>query len=90
MWIYIERKTTAKNLRAFGKKNILVNDVLILEINNKGLLVAKTLYNKDDMNKMKFSQNSTGFERSKESFVNTTLRILRDKINDPLGTKKTN
>ena len=41
VFIYIERKTSGSKLRKFGKKNILVNNVLVLEINNKGVLINK-------------------------------------------------
>ena len=39
VWIYIERKTTASEIKTLGRKKLLTNSVLILEIDNKGLLV---------------------------------------------------
>ena len=34
VWIYIERKTTTKNLFKLARQKILVNNVLVLEIDN--------------------------------------------------------
>ena len=52
IYIYIERKTTGSKLTRLGKKKLIKNDVLVLEINNKGILLSKNFYNKDDMNKI--------------------------------------
>ena len=41
LWIYIERKTDSSSLTEFGSERILVNNVLLLEINNMGLLEKK-------------------------------------------------
>ena len=49
VWIYIERKQTQSKLKNFGKMKIFKNDVLVLEIDNYGILKKKEFYNKDDM-----------------------------------------
>ena len=41
IWIYIERKTTVSQLRTLGRKKLLVNNVLLLEFDNRGMLVKK-------------------------------------------------
>ena len=41
VYIYIERKTSSSKLSKLGKKVLIVNNVLILDINQKGLLVKK-------------------------------------------------
>ena len=44
LWVYIERKTTnSTRLLKFGQRELIVNNVLILEIDTKGLLVKKRL-----------------------------------------------
>jgi outer membrane protein assembly factor BamE (lipoprotein component of BamABCDE complex) len=40
VYIYIERKTSSKLVK-LGKKKLIKNDVLVLEIDNKGILLAK-------------------------------------------------
>ena len=88
VWIYIERKTSKGSLITLGKKKMLTNNVLILEIDNKGLLVKKDFFNIDDMNKIKFSEQSTIITYSKKSFVYDFLSSIRQKVNDPLGKRK--
>jgi hypothetical protein len=62
--------------------------VLLLEVNNAGILISKKFYNKDDMNKLKFDDVKTGVNYSKRSFIYNFLSSLRQKIDDPLGKKR--
>ena len=80
LWIYIERKNTKKSILSFGSKITEINNVLILEIDNKGLLVKKDLYQIDKMNKIKFSTENTSVNYSKNSFVYDFLSSLRQKV----------
>lgn len=88
VYIYIERKTTGSKLTKLGKKKLLVNDVLVLEIDNTGILLSKKFYNIDDMNKINFEETITGIDYSKKSFIFNFLSSLRQKIDDPLGKKR--
>ena len=88
IWIYIERKETKTSMTSLGRRKLTVNNVLILEINDMGILVDKKFLNKDDMKVVNFSKNKTGVITSKESFLYEFLSTLRQKINDPLGQKK--
>ena len=88
VWIYIERKETKSTITTLGRRKLMVNNVLILEINDKGVLVNKEFLNKDDMNTIKFSKRTTNVISSKDNFVYEFLSSLRQKINDPLGKKK--
>ncbi len=54
--IYLERKTSNSKLLKLGKKKLIANNVLLLEINNRGMLVKKELLKKDDINKLKLSE----------------------------------
>ena len=87
VWIYIERKITVGSIYKLGKRELSVNNVLVLEINDEGLLASKKLYKKDDMNDLKFDNSSTIGVYSKRSFVYDFLSSMRQKINDPLGKK---
>ena len=88
VFIYIERKTSNSRLTRLGKKKLLVNNVLVLEIDENGLLKNKTFYNKEDMKKIKFDENITSVNYSKRSFIYSFLSSLRQKIDDPLGKKR--
>ncbi len=88
VFIYIERKTSSSKLSKLGKKTLLENNVLILEIDNKGMLVSKQFFDKDDMQKIKFNEEITVVNYSKKSFIYNFLSTLRQKIDDPLGKKR--
>ena len=88
VWIYMERKTSSSQLRSLGKQKLLLNNVLILEFDTKGMLVKKDFLTKDDMNKLKISSSETQIINQKNTFIDNFLSSLRQKINDPLGVKK--
>ena len=88
LWIYIERKTNNSSLRELGSKRIVVNNVLLLEINKKGLLEKKEFLDLTNMKKLKFTEKTTEHLYKKDSFVYDFLSSLRQKINDPLGKRK--
>ena len=87
LWIYIERKKTRTTLLKFGKKKIYVNNVLLLEIDNTGILATKKLFNINDMNDINFVKDETEISYSKRSFVYDFLSSMRQKVNDPLGVR---
>ena len=87
LWIYIERKKTRTTLLKFGKKKIFSNNVLLIEIDTKGLLVKKDFMDIDDMKKIKFIKDETDISYSKKSFVYDFLSSMRQKVNDPLGVR---
>ena len=88
VYIYIERKTSSSRLSKLGKKVLMVNNVLVLDINQKGLLVKKEFFNKEDMNKIKFDENETKADYSKNSFIYNFFYTLRQRIDDPRGIKR--
>lgn len=88
LYIYIEKKTSSSKLTKLGSKDLLINNVLVLEINNKGILTSKKLYTKNDMMKIKFEEKITSANYSKESFINRFLFSVRQKIDDPTGKKR--
>ena len=87
LWIYIERKKTRTTLLKLGKKKILSNNVLLLEIDSKGLLAKKKFLDVNDMNEIKFIEDETDITYSKRSFVYDFLSSMRQKVNDPLGVR---
>ena len=87
VWIYIERKQTQSEIKNLGKMKILKNDVLVLEIDDYGILKKKEFYNKDDMENIKIVEATTksGFKRN--SFIYDFMSSMRQRINDPLGQR---
>jgi outer membrane protein assembly factor BamE (lipoprotein component of BamABCDE complex) len=88
IYIYIERKTSSSKLSKLGKKKLLKNDVLILEIDKTGILLSKKYYNKNDMKEINFDENETSVNYAKKSFILSFISSVRRKIDDPLGKKR--
>ena len=89
VWIYIERKQTQSKLINLGKMKIFKNDVLVLEIDNYGILKKKEFYNIKDMEKLKIVQATTEGGMKRNSFIYDFMSSMRQKINDPLGKRAT-
>ncbi len=87
VWIYIERKQTQSSLRKFGKMVIFKNDVLVLELDNYGILKKKEFYNQKDMKNLKVVEATTKSGYKKNTFIYDFMSSMRQKINDPLGKR---
>ena len=86
--IYLERKTSNSKLLKLGKKKLIANNVLLLEIDNRGMLINKEYLNQDDLKKLKFTNKTTKTIADQESFVSRALSGVITKIDDPLGKKR--
>ena len=87
-WIYMESVKTNSKLSKLGKRSLVRNNILILEFNKFGIVTNKKYLTKDDINKIKFEEQITKVDYNKKSLVYKMLSGLKDKINDPLGTKR--
>ena len=88
LYFYIERKTTTDKLIKLGKKKYLENNVLILEIDNRGIVLEKQFYDLTKMKKLKVVTKETTVDYQKQSFIYDFLSSMRQKVNDPLGKRK--
>ena len=86
IWIYIENRKTKSSLLKLGKNITLANNVLVLEIDKKGILKNKKFYNIDDQNELLFSDNKT-LMSDKDGFVYGVISSLRQKIDSPKRNK---
>ena len=87
VWIYIERKQTQSNIKNLGKMKIYKNDILVLEIDNYGVLTKKEFLNIDNMEDIKIVSDTTGAAFARNSFIYDFMSSMRQKINDPLGVR---
>ena len=71
-----------------GKRKLLENNVLILELNTKGIVKTKIFLDKDQMQDIKFTTALTDLSYQNKSIVRKVLTSVRSKINDPLGKKR--
>ena len=79
-WIYFERTITRGKLIRLGQNVLKENNILELRFNKYGVLVAKKLYNKDDMKKVKYSKKITKNDVSQKSFVGKFLSSIKQKM----------
>jgi outer membrane protein assembly factor BamE (lipoprotein component of BamABCDE complex) len=87
VWIYIERKLTQSELKNLGRMKLIKNDVLVLEIDDRGVLNNKSFYNKDDMENVKMVEATTKDGFNKKTFIYDFMSSMRQKMNDPLGMR---
>ena len=90
LWIYIERKQTQSKLTNLGKMKIFKNDVLVIELDNYGILKKKEFYNIEDMENIKIAEGTTESAFKRNSFIYDFMSSMRQKINDPLGVRAKN
>ena len=87
IWIYIERKQSQSKLKNLGKMKIFKNDVLVLELNNYGILKKKQFYNINDMEKLTLVEGTTKTGLKRNTFIYDFMSSMRQKMNDPLGQR---
>ena len=88
LYFYIERKTTTDRIIKLGKMKYLENNVLVLEIDNRGILLDKQFFDLKKMKKIKIVSKETTVDYQKQSFIYDFLSSMRQKINDPLGKRE--
>jgi hypothetical protein len=66
---------------------IIKNDILVLEINEHGILQKKEFYNQNDMDDIKIVEATTSEGFRKKTFIYDFMSSMRQKMNDPLGTR---
>ena len=87
VWIYMERKQTQSRLKNLGRMKVYKNDILVLEIDNYGILKKKDFYNLEDMEKVNIVKTKTTGNLTKNSFIYDFMSSMRQKVNDPLGVR---
>ena len=80
VWIYIERSQTRGKLLKLGQNVTLKSNVLVLKFDKYGILKEKEFYNKDRMNKIKFTKDKTKGVKSSRDFVYSFLSSIRQKM----------
>ena len=88
LWIYLEIEKTSKPIYSLGKKKIIKNNVLILEIDERGLLAKKDFLDINSMKDLKFSESETLNSYRKNTFVYQFLSSMRQRLNDPFAKRK--
>jgi len=79
-WIYFERTITRGKLIKLGQNVLKENNVLELRFNKYGILNSKKIYNKKNMNEVKYSKKQTENNITEKSFVGKFLSSIRQKM----------
>ena len=87
LWIYIETKKTNQSIFKLGKQKIEKNNVLVINLNEIGIVSKKEFYDINNLNKIKFSKKTTENIYEKNTYLYNLLSSLRDKINAPFKNK---
>ena len=88
LWIYIETKKTNQSIFKLGRKKIEKNNVLVIFLNDLGIVSKKEFYDIDNLNKLNFSKKTTDDIYEKDTYLYNLLTSLRDKINAPFKKSK--
>ncbi len=79
-WIYIERILTKGEYHKLGQNILKENNVLVLKFDKFGILKNKFFYDKNNKNKLKFTEKETTNEITQKSFVEKFLTSIREKM----------
>jgi outer membrane protein assembly factor BamE (lipoprotein component of BamABCDE complex) len=80
LWIYIERTLTKGKYHKLGRHELKTNNTLVLNFDKYGILKSKDFYDKNNINKIKFSKKTTENNLSKRSFVESFLQSVKKKM----------
>ena len=87
-WLYIERLKTNQSLIKLGSQKIRRNNILIVELDNAGIIKNKKLININDMNDIDYLKETTEKDFKNNNFIYGVLTSLREKVNAPAKNRK--
>jgi outer membrane protein assembly factor BamE (lipoprotein component of BamABCDE complex) len=79
-WIYFERTITRGDMIKLGQNVLKKNNIVELKFDKYGILSAKNNCNKENMNKIKYSEKTTKNINIKKSFVSKFLSSVKQKM----------
>ena len=87
VWFYFERLKTNQSLIKLGAQKIKRNNILIVKLDNKGILESKELLDLNDMNDINYIKTVTTKEFKNNNLIYGIFSSLREKINAPLRNR---
>jgi|TARA_B100000242_G_C42745746_1_gene347817 outer membrane protein assembly factor BamE (lipoprotein component of BamABCDE complex) len=82
-WFYLERLKTNQSLIKLGNQKIKKNNILIVQLDNRGLLIEKKMLDLSKMNDLVYFEKTTQKEFKQDNFIYNLFTGLREKINSP-------
>ena len=89
-WFYFERLKSNQSLFKFGKQKIKRNNILVVEIDQKGIVKSKNILDLNNMNDVKYVKEITVKDFKRDSTMYNVLSSLREKINSPARKRSKN
>ena len=87
-WFYFERLKTNQSLFKLGTQRIKKNNILIVELDDKGILKDKLLLDLNNMNDIKYLKAITSKEfKNNDNLLSGVVSTIREKINAPLKNR---
>ena len=87
IWFYFERLKTNQSIIKLGAQKIKRNNILIVKLDNKGILKSKELLDLNDMNDINYIKTVTTKEFKNNNLIYGIFSSLREKINAPLRNR---
>ena len=82
-WYYIERMKTNQSIIKLGSQKLKKNNILIVKLNNYGILESKKILDLNDMNNLKYFEKNTEKDFKENKILYGVLTSLKEKINSP-------
>tara|TARA_B100000579_G_scaffold388729_1_gene362060 strand:- start:1468 stop:1932 length:465 start_codon:yes stop_codon:yes gene_type:complete len=89
-WFYIQRMKQNQSLLKLGIKKIKKNNILIIEFDNRGILVKKNILDLENMNDIKYVKDITEKEFKQNDILFKVFSSLREKANAPARNRGKN
>ena len=87
-WFYFERLKTNQSLIKLGNQVIKKNNILVVELNKKGILKNKYLLDLNNMNDVNYLKSITSKDfKNKSNMITGLLISFREKINAPMRNR---
>ena len=86
-WFYFERLKTNQSLFKLGTQKFEKNNIIVVELNEQGILKSKKLLDLNDMNDIKYIKTLTTKEFKNDNILYGLFSSLREKINAPMKNK---
>jgi len=87
LWIYLETKKTNQSIFKLGVQKTVRNNILVVYLNDLGIVSKKEFYDINNLNKIKFSKKTTENIYEKDTYLYNLLSSLREKMNAPFKNK---
>jgi len=87
LWIYLETKKTNQSIFKLGVQKTVRNNILVVYLNDLGIVSKKEFYDINNLNKIQFSKKTTENIYEKDTYLYNLLSSLRDKMNAPFKNK---